>query len=433
MKPEIHLDFETASLASLEKETSVGTDNYWRHPSTRVLMLAYAFGNDPVEIWCPHEGLMPAALQAALLDPDQILIAWHSNFERTGLREKLGIETDIKRWRDPQASARYLSLPGGLGDAGTVLALRSEFQKDERGEELIELFSKPHRTRKKKHEIPVQYFNTHESHPKEWLEFGEYCRQDVRSEREIARLEKLLGAYPLSEFEQKVWFFDQVVNERGMPVDLDFVKKMYALGSRSKAEAVEKQNKLTGLENANSPKQMLAWAQQQGYEPNTLNKNTAETWLRYYREKMTPLCIEVLEARKAASSTMYKKLAAIMRHISPDGRLRNQFLYMGSARCGRWSGNAVQLQNLARPGVLNGHNFEDEDVVNEARRMVHAMDYDGIQLKYGSVLLVIKNLIRTVFVASKGRRLAVADLNAIETRGAAWVSGCEPLMRVFEL
>jgi DNA polymerase len=403
MKDVVHLDFETASMASLEKETSVGTHNYWIHPSTRILMLAYAFGNGPVEIWCSHEGPMPDRLHAALLDPEQPLVAWHSNFERTGLREKLGIATDIRRWLDPQASARYLSLPGGLGDAGEVLALRPEFQKDKRGEDLIVLFSKPQITKKKKGQIQVQYFNTHESHPKEWEEFKEYCKQDVRAEREIARLEKLLGAYPLPEFEQSVWFFDQIVNDRGMPVDLDFVKKMYALGQRAKQEAVEKQNRLTGLENANSPIQMLAWAKAQGYDRNTLNKNTVTTQLKYHPETMTPLCIEVLEARKAASSTTYKKLAAVIRQISPDGTLKNAFIYMGSSRCGRWSSGAVQLHNMARPGTIKNeatgleYNFEDEGVVNEARAMVHAMDYEGIRDKYGSVLLVVKNLIRTIF------------------------------------
>jgi hypothetical protein len=46
---------------------------------------------------------------------------------------------------------------------------------------------------------------------------------------------------------------------------------------------------------------------------------------------------------------------------------------------------------------LNDYNFEDEEVVDEARNMIYKMDYDGIQKKYGSVLLVVKNLIRTVF------------------------------------
>ena len=48
---------------------------------------------------------------------------------------------------------------------------------------------------------------------------------------------------------------------------------------------------------------------------------------------------------------------------------------------------------------MGGYDFEDQKVVQEARAMVHAEDYDGIKLKYGSVLLVVKSLIRTVFVA----------------------------------
>jgi hypothetical protein len=142
---------------------------------------------------------------------------------------------------------------------------------------------------------------------------------------------------------------------------------------------------------------MLAWAQAQGYEPNTLRKETVESWLKYHTDKLTPVCIEALKARRAASSTTYTKLVTVLRQVSTDGRLRQAFLYMGSARCGRWSSAAAQLHNMARPGVLNEFNFEDEDVVNEAREMVRQMDYDGIQAKYGSVLLVIKFLIRTIF------------------------------------
>jgi hypothetical protein len=60
----------------------------------------------------------------------------------------------------------------------------------------------------------------------------------------------------------------------------------------------------------------------------------------------------------------------------------------------------VQLHNFARPlppKDLNGYDFEDQKVVKEARAMVYAEDYEGIKSKYGSVLLVVKSLIRTVF------------------------------------
>lgn len=396
MKDFLHLDFETASTQSLEKEDSVGLDNYWRSAETRVLMLAYAFGDDEVKLWEPHLGQMPDDLREGLEDDDRPLAAWNSSFERYGFY-KCGLGIRIGRWYDPQASARYLSLPGKLDDVGDILALKPEFRKDKRGKDLIELFSKPHLTRKKKGEEQRQYFNDWSTHPKEWQEFGEYCKRDVIAEREIMRKERLLKVFPLPELERKIWIFDQKVNDRGMPVDVKFVQNMHALGVRAKQEAVEKQNKLTGLANANSRNQMLAWVQAQGYEPNTLRKETVESWLKYHTDKLTPVCIEALKARRAASSTTYTKLATVLRQVSPDGRLRQAFLYMGSARCGRWSSAAAQLHNMARPGILNDYNFEDEEVVDEARNMIYKMDYDGIQKKYGSVLLVVKNLIRTVF------------------------------------
>ena len=45
---ELGIDFETASLADLRK---TGVYAYAAHPSTRVLLMCYAFGDDPVEEW----------------------------------------------------------------------------------------------------------------------------------------------------------------------------------------------------------------------------------------------------------------------------------------------------------------------------------------------------------------------------------------------
>lgn len=397
MKPHLHLDFETRSTQELGGSTSVGLHNYAIHESTIPLMLAYAYGESPVQLWEPRLGFMPDDLRQGLEDSKQLLIAWNSSFERHILEYKFGIKILAERFVDPQPSARYLSLPGSLDTVGEILNLPSEFAKDKKGEDLIKLFSVPHLTKKKKGETQTQYFNDWNTHPEEWQLFGDYCKRDIVAEREITRRLTLLKVFPLPELESRIWAWDQKCNDRGMPVDRKFVENMYALGTRSKTEAVEKQNKLTGLENANSNTQLLAWAQTQGYEPNSLNKNTVEAQIKYHSDTLTPLCIEVLEARRAASSTTYKKLAAILRQVSPDGRLRGQFLYMGSARCGRWSGAGVQLHNMARPGIVNGYDFEDQDVVKEAREMVRQMDYDGIQSKFGSVLLVIKNLIRTIF------------------------------------
>jgi DNA polymerase len=252
------------------------------------------------------------------------------------------------------------------------------------------------------------------------------------AEEEVSRRMEILGVLPLPPFERRVWEFDQRVNDRGMPVDREFVEKAYKLALRSKQEALDKQNAMTGLENANSTDQLKPWLKARGYPFNTLRKETVESVMIDPEAKLTPEAIAVLKARKEASSTSYQKLAAILRQLSPDNRLRGQFVYMGSARCGRWAGNAVQLQNMARPAVINGHDFENMDVIREARELVCDEKYDEIKAKYGSVLLVIKSLIRTVFVAPKRERLNVVDLNAIETRCGAWIAGCTDLLNVFQ-
>lgn len=424
----LHLDFETRSEVPLGGQKSVGVHNYACHPSTRALMLAWAFNDEPVQLWQPHAENMPGNLRKGLENPKQQLAAWNSTFERYIFQYVLNLGMPIERFVDPQASARYLSLPSSLDEVSIILGLPKELAKDADGKHLIDIFSQPTVPRKKKgQEAVVPYFRDHRSDPEDWAKFGEYCKRDVVAEREIQRRLTLLGAFPLPERERKIWVFDQKVNDRGMPVDVDFVKKALSLATRAKKEAIEKQNILTGLDNANSNTQMLAWARTQGYEQNSLRKEAVAAALKYSQE-LTPLCREAFEARKAASSTSYKKLAAILRQVSSDRRLRNQFIYMGSARCGRWSGNAVQLHNMARPE----ERFEDEETLNWARAMIYAEDYDSIVNWFGSVLLTIKSCIRTAFVAKPGHRFNVCDLNAIETRVSAWVAGCAGLLKVFE-
>lgn len=405
-----HFDYESRSevqLGDKGKSEGVGLDNYFKHPSTQLLLMGYAMGGEAPRIWRIAEGEpMPKFVRERLTDPKQILVAWNSGFERTGTRVKLGIDIPIERFQDPQASSRYLSLTGDLEDDGHILGLGADTLKDERGKELINLFSKLTILKATKKREAQEFFYDWKTNPKEWAEFIEYCKQDVVAEREIARRLQLLGIFPLPERERRIWIFDQHVNDRGLPVNFDFVKKMYALASRAREKAVERQDQLTGLDNSNSPKQMLEWCQKQGYPGKSINKNRVTAILKYEKEKLTPLCVRVLEARKAASSTTYKKLAAIIRQISDDGRLRNQFIYYGSSRCGRWTGNGFQVQNLARPDKR----FEDHKALDKARRMVLAEDFDGLikefgkkpennygDIDYGAVLIVAKNLIRTVF------------------------------------
>lgn len=454
-------DFESRGIVELQGKNSVGLYNYWAHPQTQALMFAYGLGDislTPLDmkIWRLWLGEpMPHDLEDYLADERIPLVAFNSAFERLGLK-KLGHELPISRFEDPQVSARYLSLPPDLETVGDILGLPFNLAKQKRGAELIKLFSIPvikkakKPTKKNPEGVPGRiYFNDWNSHPTEWEEWCEYCKQDCVAEREILRREQLLGAFPMPELERRLWIFDQKVNDRGIPVNRQFVTNGLALAQRAKAAAKQAGCEFTGLENFNSRDQLLPWLQARGYEDDTLEKDAVTTALKF-STTLTPEARKALKMRQSAASTTFQKLAAVLRQICPDDRLRGQFIFMGSARCGRWSGNAVQMHNMARPVPL----FEDEAVVEEARNLIFGMNYDGIidhyktdekqglvrreapqmldeERDYGAVLLTIKNVIRTIFETKPGKRFNVCDLNAIETRMAGYMCQCGDLIAVF--
>ena len=149
---------------------------------------------------------------------------------------------------------------------------------------------------------------------------------------------------------------------------------LFRIADKNKGEKKDEQNDSTGLENANSTDQLLPWVRERGYPLKNLRKQNIELVLKDPEVKMTKECRDVLEARLEAGSISYKKLSAILRNLSPDDRLRYQFIFMGSSRCGRWSGDAVQLHNMARPDGT----FEDLDNVIKARNFVYLDDYESL-------------------------------------------------------
>jgi DNA polymerase len=409
---ELEIDFESRSVV---KPGEVGLHNYIFHPKTEMLFLWYRYGKtfDVVRLWEGEALEDHPTLWEALTNPMVMIVAFNSAFERYGLAQ-LGITVPAARFIDPQVGGRYLSLPASLDVQCQVLGVPGNLAKDSRGEELIKLFCEQVIVKAKKatKKNPngtqeYRYYNDWNSHPKEWAEFLEYGKRDVIAEGELLRRMRLLGALPLPPFEQELWEFDQKVNDRGMPVDVVFVEKMHRLALRAKEEAKAKFEKFTGVTNANSPVQVKAWAQTQGYPYDSLNKDVVASALKDPTLELTDALRTALKMRKEAASTSYTKLGKILECVSPDGLLHGQFVFMGSSRCGRWAGNAVQLHNMARPmpikvtidGVEKVYDFEDQAVVREARALVHGEKYDEIMAKYGTVLLVVKNLIRTVFVA----------------------------------
>ena len=374
---ELHLDFETFSRCDLKTR---GLDNYLADPSTEILMLAFAVNEALPQMWFPQEGPMPDQLRLMLERPEISKHAFNCEFEREVLDRLLHIKTPIRVWRDAMVMARYASIPGDLDFVGHVLRLPLDEAKMKEGTKLISLFCKPHTTKKK-----GTFRNTKETHPEQWAAFVEYCKRDVIAERLIA---EKLKAFTLPEQERKLYELDQAINQRGMPVGMDFVRKASVIVAEEQAELMTLARAATGCENPNSRDQMLAYLKTQGYQYGGLgarwvNKSLAET-------DLTAAGRTALELRKKLAKSSTAKLEALANFVSADGRLRNQYVYMGAARTNRWSGRGVQLQNLPRATV--------RDIPGATAAILTGNRAEVA--KFGSVLEVIASCLRSAFRAS---------------------------------
>jgi DNA polymerase len=436
---ELHFDYETRSPLEL---SDVGVDVYFSHPQTKILMMAYAFNDGPVEVWEAHKGPFPEQLKESFVDKTITKVAWNSSFERTGTEKKFGILIPFEQWKDPSVGARHMSMPGSLDKVGSILEVPVNLRKNEdRGEILRRMFCVPLPVKRKKAATnentlfdvsPVEdpivdyVFRDHVSNPIEWQEFVEYCKQDVVAERALG---KRVDIFPLTPTEQRMWFLDQKINHTGIAADKDFATKCFNLAKRSKDDYTDRIRKITGLENPNSNQQMLAWVSARGYPYNSLRKEPVRAALTDDQVKLADECRSALDVLKYSKKTSYTKLEAITTALSSDGRLRDQFLFYGSARAGRWTGRNVQMQNMARPIK----NIERKGALDKAIALIRAEDYEGIRLAFPKdpIIEVMTSCVRSAFIAAPGKRLDVADLNAIENRVLGWVAGEQAILDVF--
>ena len=432
----LFLDFETYSLADL---TVIGLDNYAHHPSTGVSMLAWALDDEEPAVWLPHLGPMPDCLLELIHNPSITIIAWNAQFEHAILTHILKIDLPVARFRDPIVLAHNLSLPGKLEKVARILNMPN--QKDPRGDELKDMFCMPV---SKGGEMTLfgiapPLFRNHISHPREFTEYIEYCKQDVRAERDLwYKLSKI--GFPEADWQG--WLLDQKINMFGIPGRRDLAEKGLRLALRYIKEQRDLCKKLTGLENPNSDVQMKAWAHERGYTLNSLRANTVEAELKNPASTVTPECKTALKARGLARKSSYTKIENFLNLLSSDDRLRYQLRYMGAARTGRWaSGGAedeasMQVQNLARGAKAV------KKKLALALKLLEAEDYDGIVKEFtnvpnpkdsATVVEVVITLLRSLFQARPGKKFLVSDKNAIENRMLGWASGCQAILDVFRL
>ena len=410
----VHIDFETRSEVDIWK---AGAWIYSAHPSTKVQCIAFARENEEVLLIPKDEVAMSnrmTMLEVLVHDPTVIFVAHNAFFERSIwlniMTKKLGWEPiPLRRWRCTQAKALAYGLPKGLEKSAN--ALGAEQRKDKTGRQIMLRMCKP--LPNKKGEI------IYDEDPEHYKTLYEYCRQDVRVERDLDT------ALPdLSDAEQEIWFYDQLINTRGVQVDMPTVKKFIDI-LEAKTNSLNKELvALTAgaITKGTQVASMLKFLNAGGANMTSLNKQSVADAIK--EGLLTKDQIQILRLRQQLGKSSLAKYAKLVAAVDDQGVLRDSYVYHG-ASTGRWGGKLVQLQNLPKNKAE-----VDTDVAIDT---LATHGYPAVEMIYpGNLMEVLSSCIRGLFVPASGKEMYVVDYGAIEARIVMWLSGETQGLKEFE-
>ena len=414
----LSIDLETYSLFNLSK---TGVYPYAAHPDFEILLFGYAVDDGPVQVVDLGSGeKLPDEILAALVDPGVVKWAFNASFERICLSSWLhrhqpkllpqGSFLDPAQWRCSMVWAAYLGMPMSLDQVARVLDL--PVKKDTAGKKLIKQFCTPATpnliNKGARRNLPSL-------DPEGWKAFIDYNRRDVEVEQAI---HAKLARFPVPEAEWEAYSLDQRINDAGIKLDATLVDAAVTLDEKHRNVTLARAQKLTGLENPNSPIQLKDWLTQNGCPLDSLTKAEVATAL----EDASGVVKEILQLRGDLAKSSVKKYQAMQNVSGADGRARGLLQFYGAGRTGRFAGRLVQVQNLPR-------NYLPD--LDQARTLVKDKNLEAVELLYDSVPDTLSQLIRTAFIPASGNRFIVADYSAIEARVIAWLAGEKTTLEAF--
>lgn len=330
----VHLDIETRSRADLP---DTGAYRYGCDSSTQVFMAGVSEerADAPVYLW-----INPLFRDAGVdSDPEALELlgqatevrAFNAGFELAVLDGvKFQPSVPLENWRCTQAMARIAGMPDSLEKCGHALGI--DAKKDYKGKALIRLFSIPNEQGQ---------FNAPRDHQAQWVEFCEYCRQDVRAEKEIHRL--LRPKFDLRGDHLATWLFTLRMNAEGVPVNVDALRNAQAIVGQVTSTAAAEFHSITGVAITQRAR-VLAWMQGNGAK---LENMQADTLQKLDLAKLNPLVARAVTLYIQLSYAATKKIATMLDWAMPDGRMRGVMKYYG-AGTGRWSAGGPQIQNAKK-------------------------------------------------------------------------------------
>jgi DNA polymerase len=430
---------------------AVGAPAYAEHPSTEILSLAYDLkdGRGPY-LWVP--GCPPPAALIAHITSGGLLEAWNSSFEyyiwNQVCHRRMGWPAlPYQQLRCAMAKGRAHSLPGKLGTAANVL--QAPEQKDAKGEGLIRKLCIPRAPTKA---IPGTRLTPVDS-PTLFGDLYSYNMQDIKAEAAVSRL-----CPNLSPDELQLWLLDQEINFRGVHMDRVALADCISIVEQATEAGTAELQQITNgvVQTVGEVSKIQGWLGANGVHVYNLDADAVRDALT--RDNLPQAARRVLEIRASLGSASVKKLAAIERRLSNDGRLRDLFAFCGADRTGRWAGRGPQPQNLPASGpkvgrckvcgairwikltrcvcgVDNPVVFEPTDWGAEAVAVALAdiatRSLTHVSARWGDPIAAVSGCLRGLFSAAPGYDLICSDFSAIEAVVLAELAGEKWRQEVF--
>ena len=339
----LHGDFETFSRAPLKK---CGGYRYAADPSTEVLCFCWRIDDGEVNSWVPcisqaeaddcdalpadwHYGRAVPRTLAAAIATGATFTAHNASFERAVWQRVVVPRHGGPRTRPGQyvctaTRAAASGLPRGLEALADALGNRQ--QKDKEGGRLLKMFAMPRKPTKadpRDRILPMEAIE-------DFIKLVQYCQQDVLTEAEVDE------AIPhLNEFEQRLFAFDMVVNERGFRIDIPLVHKAKAILAHLEAKVVDEVREITkseeypdGLRPTQRDK-MLKYFHSVGVMLENMQADHVRKYMRNNVRTLNDAGRRLLQLRIEAGKASTKKLASMLEWTDDDHTARGTLMSYG--------------------------------------------------------------------------------------------------------
>jgi len=416
---------------------------YAEHPSARVISLAYED-----KLWVPGcqnpTDLFKHIVNGGLIEAHNALFEFYIWYYIC--HKRMGWPMlHLSQLRCSAAKARQSGLPGSLGNLGEVLNPKEI--KDKRGTRLIQLLSIPKKPTKKCSDL----YRSIEKYSDLYREMYMYNMQDVKAEQAISTM-----IPDLDPLELKVWQLDQRINFRGVAVDVTGVKNCIKIFRQAEVKYTKELQEITGgaVQTVGEITKRSAgdkWLISRGLDMPSLDKPSITEALEHQDWAGLEDCRRLLEIRQIIGSASVKKLFAMERTLSKDGRIRDLFVYCGAGHTGRWAGRGPQPQNLKNSGpncfkctvcgtiaATPGYCLAPIDEIEwgnkptvAALKTISIGSLAAVEQQWGNAVDIIASCMRGLFIAAPGHDLICSDYSAIEAVVLAAMAGEEWRLEVF--